>query len=309
VAGLAAALGRHARPGRSIHEVVLQVFCGYPQLRQPEPGVRAALTWFSRDRAKGVVSAIQHAVAAAGNSTGSAGLLSTSAYDAAIDAVDELTSKLTTSDHQMFGMRLRDSNIDGVAVANTFAPVAIGLVAGLDAIGADLYLDATRALSAALGKGCILTDTQRADLGRALRSAEQAGQGLRQGAAAGVLAQPIEQVPYATVREVRDNLTVMAEAAAIHAFISVAAEENLNLTKVPSIRDFEALCLASRPVQAYLRVPPPFCLGLPDRGWKQLTHFLIRTCGLPGAAEYLARAAGSVLPLILDMRDVLTLIS
>ena len=58
---LVRALGRYAQRGRPVHEAALTIFCGHPELQLPETAVRAALTWFSRNREKGLVSAIRRA--------------------------------------------------------------------------------------------------------------------------------------------------------------------------------------------------------------------------------------------------------
>jgi hypothetical protein len=62
-AELIRALSAHAQRGRPVHEAVLAVFCGHPRLRVPEAAVFGVLTWFSRDRGKGLASVIERAAA------------------------------------------------------------------------------------------------------------------------------------------------------------------------------------------------------------------------------------------------------
>jgi hypothetical protein len=308
-AELVRALRAHAQRGRPVHEAVLAIFCGHPQLRLPEAGVVAALTWFSRDRGKGLASAIERAAGPhAGASGGQAGAVGPEAYDAGIDAIDAITQTLHTGKRRFLGTAVADPEVDTVRAAEAFPTLLTGLMLGLDSIGADEYMRATREFSAAIGQHTILTDQDLAGLGRRLRQAERAGKPLAAGPAGQPLicCQPIGRVPFELICQVRDQLAVMAEVAAIAAMIIAATGETSasSLQHEPAFRLLEQARACSPAVRAYLLFPPPLCTAEPSHAWKQMTHFIVRSCTHPGVPTVLAGAAQAVAPILAPLREL-----
>jgi hypothetical protein len=307
-AELVRALRAHAQRGRPVHEAVLAIFCGHPQLRLPEAGVLAALTWFSRDRGKGLASAIERAAGPhEGVGRGEAAAAGREAYDAAIDAVFDVTQNLRTSKRRFLGTAVADPRVDTVR-AEAFPALVTGLMLGVNSIGADEYMRATREFSAAIGQHAILTDQDLAGLGLRLRQAERAGEALSAGAVGQPLiaCPPIGQVPFERICQVRDQLAIMAEVAAIAAVITAASQETRasSLLHEPAFRQLEQARASSPAVRAYTLFPPPLCTAEPSHAWKQMTHFIVRSCTHPGVPIVLAGAAQAVAPILAPLQEL-----
>jgi hypothetical protein len=308
-AELIRALSAHAQRGRPVHEAVLAVFCGHPRLRLPEAAVFGALTWFSRDRGKGLASAIERAAGPqAGAGRGAAGAAYPEAYDASIDAIDAITRNLRTGKRRFLGMAIADPQVDTVRAAEVFPTLVTGLMLGLDNIRADEYVRATREFSGAIGEHAILTDQDLAGLGRRLRQAERAGQPLAAGSAGQPLTArpPIEQVPFDRICQVRDQLAIMSEIATIAAMITAATRQTSasSLLHEPAFQLLEQAAASNPAVRAYLLFPPPMCTTKTSHAWKQMTHFIVRTCTHPGAPIVLARTAQAVGPILAPLREL-----
>jgi hypothetical protein len=308
-AELIRALRAHAQRGRPVHEAVLAIFCGHPQLRLPEPGVFAALTWFSRDRGKGLASAIERAAGPhASVGRGEAAAAGRETYDAAIDAVFDVTQNLRTGKRRFLGTAVADPRVDTVRAAEAFPALVTGLMLGVNSIGADEYMRATGEFSAAIGQHAILTDQDLAGLGRRLRQAERAGEALSAGAAGKPLitCPPIGQVPFDSICQVRDQLAIMAEVAASAAVIIAASQETRasSLLQEPAFVQLEQARASSLAVRAYMLFPPPLSTAEPSHAWKQMTHFIVRSCTHPGVPIVLAGAAQAVAPMLAPLQEL-----
>ena len=301
-------LGRYTQRGRPVHEAVLAVFCGHPELQLPETAVRAALTWFSRDRGKGLVSAIRRAVPDdADRATAPGG--DPDSYDVAVDAVFEITGKLGTGRGRFLGTPITDPNVDSGRMAEPFPTLTIGLVLGLETIGAREYARATGEMSAAIGQNRIFSQDEVTRLRSRLEDRERAGKPLSHGPAghtAGLISRSLADVPFRLICEVRDHLTIIGEAAAIRTAVMTADREGTTdtLSGEAALRQLDEARASSGAVRAYLLFPPPFCTGNPRPGWKQMTHFIVLTSIYPGAPDLLATAAHLIVPMLPALRDL-----
>jgi len=113
-------------------------------------------------------------------------------------------------------------------------------------------------------------------------------------------------VPFDRICQVRDQLAIMAEVAAIDAVIIAAARETpaSSLLHESAVRQLEQTRASSPAVQAYLLFPPPLRTAEPSPAWKQMTHFIVRTCTHPGAPIVLAGAAQAVTPILAPLREL-----
>jgi len=306
---LVRALGRYAQRGRPVHEAALTIFCGHPELQLPETAVRAALTWFSRNREKGLVSAIRRAAPGRESRGTTAPGADPDSYDAAVDAVFEITKKLGTSRDRFLGTPITDPDVDSARAADAFPTLAIGLALGLDTIGAREYARATSEMSAAIGQNRILSDQDITRLRIRLEDRESVGKPLSPGPAghsAGLISRSLADVPFSLICQVRDHLTIIGEAAAIRTAVTLADRDERagSMRAEPVIRQLEATRASSRSVRAYLLFPPPFCAGNPRPGWKQMTHFIVLTSTSPGMPDLLARAVQLITPMLPGLRDL-----
>jgi len=308
-AELVRVLGRYAQRGRPVHEAVLAVFCGHPELQLPESAVRAALTWFSRDRGKGLVNAIRCAVLRGDSGGTTAPGVGPDSYDAAIDAVFEITGKLSTGRGRFLGTPITDPGVDSGRMAEAFPTLTIGLVLGLDSIGGREYTRATGEMSAAIGQNRILSHDDVARLRTRLDDRERAWEPLSPGPAghsAGLISGSLADVSFRLICQVRDHLTNIGEAAAIRAAVMTADREGpaASLSGRAVLRQLEEARTSSGAVRVYLLVPPPFCAGNSRPGWKQMTHFIVLTSICPGAPDRLATAAHLIAPMLPALRDL-----
>ena len=308
-AELVHALGRYAQRGRPVHEAVLVVFCGHPEVQLPEAAVRAALTWFSRDRGKGLVAAIRRAAPRGDHegTTVTGGELAR--YDAAVDAAFEITGKLVTGRGKFLGMPITDPDLDSDRMAEAFPTLAIGLVLGLDTIGAREYARATGEMSEAIGQKRILSQDEVARLRMRMEARERAGRPLSPGAvghSVGLISRSLEDVPFALICQVRDHLAIVGEAAAIRTAVMTADHVGQadSLPDEPALRWLEEACANSGELRTYLLFPPPFCTGNPRLGWTQATHFIVLTSICPGAPDRLGAAAHLIAPILPALRNL-----
>lgn len=306
---LVRAFARYAQRGRPVHEAVLAVFCGHPELQLPESAIRAALTWFSRDRGKGVVDAIRRAAPRDDTDGATAPGGDPDSYDAAVDAVFGIIGKLGTGRGRFLGTPITDPDVDSGRMAETFPTLTIGLVLGLDTIGAQEYARATGDMSAAIGQNRILNQDEAARLRICLEDRERTGKPLSPGPvghSAGLISRSLVEVPFRLICQVRDHLTIIGEAAAIRTAVMMAGNAGRanSLPGEPALRQLEEVRASSGAVRAYLLFPPPFCAGNPCPGWKQMTHFIVLTSICPGAPDLLATAAHLIAPMLPALRNL-----
>jgi hypothetical protein len=310
-AELIEALDRYVQRGRPIHEAVLIIFCAHPDLPVPEAGVRAALTWFIRDRAKGLAQAIERSLPAgtALDEKSGAKLMSQPSYDTALDAVDDYTSRLRADKDRIFRAPAWDPRIDTRRAEDALQPLMIGIVHGMDAIGLDEYLHATRELSAALGSRRQLTDHQLDRLEQKLRHRKAAGQPVFPWPAAHTTAACLtaaQTTPFGTICQVRDHLTIMAEAAAVNNVLTLLANVSPSapLLQEPIPQRFREICRTSPHVRPYLAFPPPICAAKPTHAWQSMTSFVITTCAHPMTPTILAAAITALHPVLPHLREL-----
>jgi hypothetical protein len=60
----------------------------------------------------------------------------------------------------------------------------------------------------------------------------------------------------------------------------------------------------TRPCGPYLLFPPPMCTAKTSHAWKQMTHFIVRTCTHPGAPIVLAGTAQAVGPILAPLWEL-----
>lgn len=310
-AELVAALNRYVQRGRPIHEAVLAIFCAHPDLPVPEAGVRAALTWFVRDRAKGLAPAIERSLppGTADDERSGVKLMSQSSYDTAVDAVDEYVSRLRTGKNRIFQTPVWDPGIDTRRAEAALQSLMIGIVHGMDSIDLDEYLRATRELSSALGRRRRLTDDQLVSLEQELRHRQATGQPVFPWPAAHTATARLtaaQATPFGTICQVRDHLTIMAEVAAVNNVLTLLAHTSPSapLLREPVPQRFREICAATPHVRPYLVFPPPICAAQPTRTWQSMTNFIITMCTHPMTPAILAAAVTALHPVLSDLRDL-----
>ena len=309
-AELVEALHRYVQRGRPIHEAVLTIFCAHPDLPVPEAGVRAALTWFIQDRAKGLAQAIERSLPA-GTAADTANGMSQSSYDTALDAVDDYTSRLRAGKNRILQTPVWDPRIDTRRAEDALQPLMIGIVHGMDSIGLDQYLHATRELSSALGPRRQLTDHQLASLEQDLRQRQATGDAVFPWPAAHTTAARLaaaQTTSFGTICQVRNHLTAMAEVAAVNNVLSLLADVSPSapLLQEPTPRRFREICTTSPHVRPYLVFPPPICAAQPTRAWQSMTNFVITTCTHPMMLAILATAITALHPVLPHLRELAT---
>jgi hypothetical protein len=310
-AELAEALDRYVQRGRPVHEAVLTIFCAHPELPLPEAGVRAAMTWFIRDRAKGLAQAIERSLPAGTADDEGSGvkLMSQSSYDTALDAVDDYTSRLRAGKNRILQTPAWDPRIDTRRAEEALQPLMIGIVHGMDAIGLDEYLHATRELSSALGPRRQLTDHQLAGREQDLRHRQATGDPVFPWPAAHTTVAcrtAAQTTPFGTICQVRDDLTIMAEAAAVNNVLTLLAHVSPSapLLQEPIPQRFREICTTSPYVRPYLAFPPPICAAQPTRAWQSMTSFVITTCAHRMTPTILAVAAMALHPVLPHLREL-----
>ena len=221
-------LGRYAQRGRPVHEAVLTIFCGHPELQLPETAVRAALTWFSRDREKGLVNAIKRAVARGDSGGTTAPGADPDSYDAAVDAVFEITRKLGTGRGRFLGTPITDPASTPPARPTHSRPWR----SGWSWVWTPSAPASTPARPARCLRRSARTESSATRTSRRLRirleDRERAGKPLSPGPAghsAGLISRSLADVPFSLICQVRDHLTIIGEAAAIRAAVITADRE------------------------------------------------------------------------------------
>jgi hypothetical protein len=113
-------------------------------------------------------------------------------------------------------------------------------------------------------------------------------------------------VPFDRICQVRDQLAIMSEIAAIAAMITAASRETSasSLLHEPAFRLLEQAGASNPAVRAYLLFPPPMCTAKTSHAWKQMTHFIVRTCTHPGAPIVLAGTAQAVGPILAPLWEL-----
>lgn len=310
-AELVEALNRYVQRGRPVHEAVLTIFCAHPDLPVLEAGLRAALAWFIKARAKGVAQAIERSLPTGNAADERSGvkLMSQSSYDTAVDAVDEYISRLRTGKNRIFQTPVWDPGIDARRAEDALQQLMIGIVRGMDAIGLDEYLHATRELSAALGPRRQLTDDQLVSLEQELRHRQATGQPVFPWPAAHTATACLtaaRTTPFGTICQVRDHLTIMAEVAAVNNVLTLLAHISPGAPLLQELvsRRFREICAATPHVRPYLVFPPPICAAQPTRTWQPMTSFIITTCTQPMTPAILAAAVTALHPVLSDLRDL-----
>jgi len=273
--------------------------------------VRAALTWFVRDRAKGVAQVIERSLPpeTGDDETGGVKLMSQSSYDTTVDAVDEYTSRLRVGKNRIFQTPMWDPGIDTRRAEDALQSLMIGIVHGMDAIGLDEYLHATRELSFALGLRRQLTDHQLVKLERQLRHRQVTGEPVFPWPAAHTTAARLtaaQTAPFGTIRQVRDHLTIMAEVAAVNNVLRLLTHTNPDapLLQEPVPQRFREICAAVPRARPYLVFPPPICAAQPTRAWQSMTSFIITTCTQSMTPAILAAVVTAFHPVLPDLRDL-----
>jgi hypothetical protein len=225
-----------------------------------------------------------------------------------VDAVFEIVGNRVTGRGRFLGTPITDPDVDSDRMAEAFPTLAIGLVLGLDTIGAREYARATGEMSEAIGQDRILSQDQVARLRFRMEAWERAGKPLSLGAlghSAGLIPHSPADVSFALICQVREHLTIIGEVAAIRTAVMTADRVGQagSLPDEPALRQLEEACAFSGELRTYLLFAPPFCIGNPRLGWKQMTRFIVLTSICPGARDRLAAAAHLIAPILPALRN------
>ncbi len=304
-AAIAEALARVARRGRSLHETVLRIFAADPRfdlkiflvtpaLPVPERAVRAALTWYVRNRVDSVDRRIERAVAAASSDD--------EAEDVASDLAERHYRRAFRSDRRDFK---REALTEGLRLtapeADAFAVFALARLLGQEAVGSDRFAEAFRD---SIGRGGQYQDeadalarfVARENAKRELSGQPPIGGVQRRTIEADVEA--ISKVSFAAIIQVRDTLSLLAEAAMIYRSTRDSIPED---QMVRRLIDFFT---SSYETHVWVRAATPLSDTPLADSWKWMTSVIVMICSDPGDLESFQEMARRIDFTVGDLRGL-----
>jgi hypothetical protein len=306
-AAIAEGLARVARPGRSLHETVLRIFAADPRfdlkiflvtpaLPVPERAVRAALTWFVRNRVDSVHRRIERAVAAASSDD--------EAEDVASELAERHYRRAFRSDRRDFK---REALTEGLRLtapeAGAFAVFTLARLLGQELVGSDRFAEAFRD---SIGRGGQYQDEADAlvrFVARENAKRELSGQptiGSVQGGTIEADVEAIGKVSLAAICQVRDTLSLLAEAAMIYRATRDSIPED---QMVRRLIDFFT---SSYETHLWVCAATPLSYTPLADSWKWMTSMIVMICSDPGDLESFQEMARRIDFTVGDLRGLVS---
>ena len=275
---IAAALGLAARPGRPLHQTVLQIFTfdphfelksflPTPRLPLPEQALRAALVWFVRHRENTLARRIERAVAAA----------------PADKDPDEIALDLAMRHYRSIYLSERyDYNRDILTEGPRMTwQQAVGyayLAVGQETVGSDLYAKAVFDSFGDPGEyqtklEGVMRSLTAENIRREFAGQPAIGSGLKRTMDMDIEA--IRQADFATICNARDVLALLAEAAYIFKITRKAIPDD------PMIRRLKDFLASSFMNHFWVRTAAPLAYTAPPDSWKRMSSALVMICAEP----------------------------
>jgi hypothetical protein len=302
-AAIAQALARVARPGRSLHETVLRIFAADPRfdlkiflvtpaLPVPERAVRAALIWFARNRVDSVGRRIERAVAAASSDD--------EAEDVASDLAERHYRRALRSDRRNFKREVLTESFRLTAPeADAFAVFTLARLLGQEVVGSDRFAEAFRDSICRGGKHQDEAHALASFVARENARRELSGQPPIGGAQRGTIDADVEEigkVDFASICQVRDTLSLLAEASMIFRSTRDSVPED---QMVRRLIDFFT---SSYETHVWVCAATPLSYTSLAGSWKWMTSMIVMICSDPGDLESFQEMAGRIDFTVDDLR-------
>jgi hypothetical protein len=304
---IAEALAFATQRGRSLHEAVLRVFTFNPKFRLkiflvtppvplPEQAVREALAWFIRYRDNSLSRRIERAAAAApsaDDAEDTADKLARSHYLGVYRAgMRDLTGNIVTRGPQMTRGQ-----------AHAYADIAMVSAVGLEAVGPDLYAEAIRDSFGNAGEYQATIDYLIQAMKAENTRRELAGQPPLSGPRSSTIESDIEAIrlaDFTAIRQVRDVLSLLAEAATIYE----ATRERL--PHGPATRRLLDFFASSNYANFLVRLSSLIARSPVDESWNMMAAGIVMVCSDPEQLSNFEEVARSIDFTSDDIRRIIT---